>query len=336
MFNTPKFWLRSCGFSALIAMMLVPFSWIYRLGFYLKKNFIKAASVQLPVICVGNLNVGGAGKTPTALAIGHIFHEIGLEFCYLTRGYGGNAKSPQFFEKNQLASIKEAALTAGDEAILLNEIAAICVAKNRLDGANQIVSKNKFKAILLDDGLQNFSLKKDFVILVVDGQIGFGNGKVMPAGPLRQKVRSGLKLADLVIIIGQKNQKLKNEITCQTSALLIEGQIRATNFAQFRNKKILAFCGLAYPSKFFSFLENQGLELVKTVSFADHHKYENKELVELQNQASALSATLLTTKKDWVKFSPILQQEIPYLDIALELENKELVIDSIIKKLTQI
>lgn len=347
MLSTPKFWQNQNGLNSIISALLTPFSWLYLLGFFIKKKLIKTRSVNLPVICIGNLNAGGAGKTPCALAIGKILQEKGIEFCYLTRGYGAENDQVKFFEKNRLVfgQNRQKAQEVGDEAILLNEIAPICVAKNRFLGAKEIVSQARFKAILLDDGLQNFSLKKDLSILVIDSQIGFGNSKILPAGPLRQTIKSGLQNVDLVVIIGQKNEELFNKIRATKPELMHQilensdvnrinyAKISSQNYQKFLGQKIFAFCGLAYPSKFFSFLDNQGFEVIKTKSFPDHHFYQEFELFELQNYAKKLGGILLTTKKDWVKFSSKMQQEIDYLDVALELENKELITEMIKQKI---
>ena len=181
---------------------------------------------------------------------------------------------------------------------------------------------NRFAAIILDDGMQNKSLYYDFTILVVDGKIGFGNEFLIPAGPMREPFYSGIKKADMIIVIGDAKVELLKKFK---GKIVIKAQIKVINSEKFLGKKLIAFCGLAYPQKFFSLLEREGMEVIKTLPFADHHTYKRSELEKIYQIAQSGNATLVTTKKDWVKFPPDFQKKIQYLDIDLELENKDLI-----------
>ncbi len=312
--KTPKFWVKK----NIISLLLLPLSLIYCLGFFLKRSFTQPHKISKPVICIGNLIAGGAGKTPVALAIGKILHEMNVDFAYLSRGYMSDQSKFLLLRKHH----NHLATAAGDEPLLLVETAPTFLSKNRLFGAKQISKMNEFNAIVLDDGMQNNSLHIDFTILVIDGKIGFGNNFMIPAGPLREPIGHGLKRADLIIVIGKANKKL---LKILEGKKIIYADIFAKNLHKFFNQKLIAFCGLAYPQKFFSYLENQGLTIIENISFADHHNYKNGDLEKLCNLAKEKNATLITTKKDWVKFSTSFQEKISYLDIELEIENKEFV-----------
>jgi tetraacyldisaccharide 4'-kinase len=288
------------------------------------KFFTKAQKISKPVICVGNLIAGGSGKTPTAIAVGKILHEIGINFAFLSRGYMRDGSTFLMLDKADYSKAE----MVGDEPLLLLETAPTFVSTDRLFGARQIEKMNKFSAILLDDGMQNNLLHRDFTIMVIDGKVGFGNNFLIPAGPMREPISSGLKKADLVVVIGSAPEKLLKKLT---EKKVVTAKIIPTNLPQFFGKKLIAFCGLAFPQKFFSFLAEQGLEVLETHSFADHHAYTSFELQNLEKIAAEKNAVLIATKKDWIKFPKIFQEKISYLDIELEFENKELVMDELKK-----
>lgn len=318
MLKTPNFWTKK----NFISFALLPLSAIYFCGFFLIKFFTKTQKISKPVICVGNLIAGGSGKTPAAIAVGKILHELGFDFAFLSRGYMGDGS--KFLMLRQHDNNK--AENVGDEPLLLLDTAPTFVAKNRLFGAKQIAAMRNFEVILLDDGMQNSELHRDFTILTVDGKIGFGNDFLIPAGPMREPLQSGLKKADLVILIGEASAELTKKLAGKK---IVKAKIVPTNLAEFSGKKLVAFCGLAYPQKFFSSLENEGLEVVATHSFADHYNYKISDLENLEKIAAEKNATLITTKKDWIKFPATFQKKISFLDIELALENKELVTDEL-------
>jgi tetraacyldisaccharide 4'-kinase len=329
MFKTPQFWLQKKSF---ISLILLPLSLLYKIGFLLKKNFIKTQKVDLPIICIGNIIAGGAGKTPVALALGEIFKENNFEFCYLTRGYKSKNNKVLMIENSCQFDVEE----VGDEAKLLAEIAPTCVAKNRYLGYQKIVENKKYRAIIMDDGLQNFQLEYDIKILVIDSKIAFGNKCLIPSGPMRQSLAEIAKNIDLFVIIGQKNIQIEEEILQQNPvAKILSAQISTSNLDKFINKNIVAFCGIAYPQKFFDFIKNIGLNLVETKIFADHYQYKNEDLERLYQQALSKNLKLITTKKDWVKFPKNFQDKIDYLDIKLDFEDKILIKNLLEKIITK-
>lgn len=315
MFKTPTFWTKKNPLS----YALLPLSFIYFIAFSLIRIFSQKQKISKPVICIGNLTVGGSGKTPTAIAIGKILQEINVDFAFLSRGYGNDGS--KFLRIKDLGEYK--ASQVGDEPLLLAEIATTFVAKDRFFAAKQIEAIKNIQAILLDDGMQNNSLHFDFMILVVDANLGFGNEFLLPSGPMREPLNSGLKKVDLVVIIGEADAELCKKLS---SKKIINAKIIPLNLEKFRGKKLIAFCGLAYPEKFFSFLKKNGLEILQSYKFYDHYFYKNNELENMLKIAEERGATLITTKKDWVKFPPLFQKKISYLDIELRFENKELLI----------
>ena len=319
MFKTPQFWLDK---KSLISLILLPLSLFYKIGFLLKKNLAKTQKVDLPIICIGNIIAGGAGKTPVALALGEIFKQNNFEFCYLTRGYKSKNNKVLMIENPCQFDVEE----VGDEAKLLAEIAPTCVAKNRYLGYQKIRENKKYRAIIMDDGLQNFQLEYDIKILVIDSKIAFGNKRLIPSGPMRQSLAEVAKNIDLFVIIGQKNMQIEEEILQQNShAKILSAHIFASNLDKFINKNIVAFCGIAYPQKFFDFVKNIGLNLVETNIFADHYNYKNEDLERLYQESLAKNLKLITTKKDWVKFPKNFQEKIDYLDIKLDFDDQILV-----------
>ena len=329
MFKTPQFWLQK---NSLISLILLPLSLFYKIGFLLKKNLVTTQKVDLPIICIGNIIAGGAGKTPVALALGEIFKQNNFEFCYLTRGYKSKNSKVLMIENPCHSDVEE----VGDEAMLLAEIAPTCVAKNRYLGYQKIRENKKFQAIIMDDGLQNFQLEYDIKILVIDSKIAFGNKRLIPSGPMRQSLAEVAKNIDLFVIIGQKNMQIEEEILqYNRDAKILSAHIFASNLDKFINKNIVAFCGIAYPQKFFDFVKNIGLNLVETNIFADHYNYKNEDLERLYQESLAKNLKLITTKKDWVKFPKNFQEKIDYLDIKLDFDDKILVKNLLEKIITK-
>ncbi len=324
MFKTPQFWQNK----NLISFILLPFSLVYKFIFFIKQKCSKPLIVKIPTICIGNISAGGAGKTPFALKLGKILIENNINFCYLTRGYNARNSANIFLPKNSDISVDK----IGDEAILLNEISSVMVAKNRQIGYQEIQQKSLFQAIIMDDGLQNFQLKTHIKILVIDSKIGFGNNFLLPSGPLRQSLASITKNIDFFVIIGEKNLKIISQIEkFVKNPSIIYGNVVAKNLSDFVNKKLIAFCGIGYPQKFFDELKKNGLNVIKEISFADHHNYKISEIENLLNLSKQNDCQLITTKKDWVKFSPSQQKLIKFFDIELEFDNTDCIINSIKK-----
>jgi tetraacyldisaccharide 4'-kinase len=249
----------------------------------------------VPVFCVGNLTAGGTGKTPTALALAKSFLARGHKPYFLTRGYGGSSVGPLLVAKGHTAK------DVGDEALLLARLAPTIVAHDRAAGA-QLAQASGATVIVMDDGFQNSSLEKDFALLVVDGQRGIGNGRVIPAGPLRASLGAQLAHADAVLMVGALANPTRNVIAAaKARGLPVFGGSLAPDapaMNELRGRKVLAYAGIGHPDKFFATLAAGGALVRGTRVFPDHHPFTKTEAVELLDTAAREHLVLVTTEKD--------------------------------------
>ena len=308
--KTPKFWKEK----NFISYSLLPLSYLYSAIKYIRNLFIKTQKINKPVICIGNIIAGGAGKTPIAIELGRLLNEKDISFAYLSRGYGGN------IEDFTLVRNKDHKFhQVGDEPLLLSQISTTFISKNRLFGAAQIAKMPDKKLIIMDDGLQNAALEKDLSILVIDGGYGFGNGLLMPSGPLREDIDSGVAKADIVVIIGKDQFDVAQ--LCKGKKVIF-ANIKTTNSDIFIDKKVIAFCGIGRPKKFFDSLEESNCKIIKTISYSDHYQYKDSDLDNMILLAQKEEALLVTTKKDWVRLKPQYKTQIDYLDIKIEFDDE--------------
>ncbi|HWP27288.1 MAG TPA: tetraacyldisaccharide 4'-kinase [Xanthobacteraceae bacterium] len=259
----------------------------------------RAAGV--PVICVGNFTVGGAGKTPTALAIGRLLIAAGRRPFFLSRGYGGRLAGPV------LVDAKHRAADVGDEPLLLARIAPTIVARNRAAGA-EAARLAGAEVIVMDDGFQNPSLVKDFSLLVVDGRRGVGNGSVLPAGPLRAPLASQLARAHAVLVVGAVSGAEPVVVAARSRGLpIFHGRLVADAKAldRIREHKVFAFAGIADPDKFFATLEDARIDIQLRYAFPDHHPYRGADILALLARAEHEGLVLVTTEKDFVRLSGV-------------------------------
>lgn len=310
----PKFWYASTSSSYIQWFFLWILSLFFRLGGALKKAFTVMRAVDKPVICIGNLTVGGAGKTPVTLSIAKYFKGHGKKVAIISRGYKGNLKGPLLVN-----ATKHTAQDVGDEPLLLSLSCSTWISANRYKGAKAAIEAGA-EIILLDDGLQHSTLKQDLKICVVDARRGFGNKKVIPAGPLREPLKSGLEHLDVVIVVGNVDQHRLTFEEFNKPLLQANISVNKEDWATLKNKCLVAFAGLANPSKFFETLRLENFDVQHTVPFPDHHFYTPEELKILQECAKEYSAELVTTQKDWVRLPTILQKKIHQLRIQLEYE----------------
>lgn len=248
----------------------------------------------IPVICVGNPTVGGAGKTPTAIAVARLLIAEGERPYFLTRGYGGKLAGPVMVETAHTA------IEVGDEALLLARIAQTVVAANRVAGGEFARAKGA-SVIVMDDGFQNPALAKDLSILVIDGRRGIGNARVLPAGPLRAPLEPQLDRAQAILIVGEVSGAAPLIIAARSRKLpLFHATLdpdRAV-VAEHAGKKVLAFAGIGEPEKFFATIAAAGIEAPVRRGFADHHLYRASEANALVREATQNGLSLLTTEKD--------------------------------------
>jgi len=294
--------------------MLLPFSYFYYLGYLTRQQYAHPVKLSVPVICIGNLTAGGAGKTPIALYIGELLKEKNIKAFYISRGYGGSQKTPLVVDAH-----KHSAKKVGDEPLLLAQVLPTVVGKNRVETAKFAVAQGA-EMIVMDDGFQNPTLHKDLSLIVVDRRLSFGNEKMLPAGPLREPVKAGLKRADAVVLINPANFIP----TCLPDInVLLARSKPAKSMLQLAGKKIVAFCGIAHPQKFYTMLKNAGAEIVEKKSFSDHYDYKASELKKLQAEAKKHDAILVTTSKDAARLPEKLKTEIHIAEMELLFENKQ-------------
>ncbi|WP_088342766.1 MULTISPECIES: tetraacyldisaccharide 4'-kinase [Rhodomicrobium] len=314
----PSWWTGSRPADRLKAALLAPAGWVY--GAAANARFALASPYRssLPVICIGNFTAGGAGKTPLAIAIARMARDWGGRPAFLTRGYGGSIEGPHRVD----ASVDGAA-EVGDEALLLARAAPTYLARDRADGARAIEATGA-DLIIMDDGFQNPSLHKDLAIVAVDAGAGLGNGRVLPAGPLRAPLGDQLKRAGVIVSIGRE----PCDLTGRSGAVpLLRGHIKPSgDTGWLKSSPILAFCGIGRPSKFFATLTSLGAEIAETVPFPDHHAFTGPEAADLLAKAARAGATLVTTEKDWVRIDTRdlalseLKAKTRTLPIAIEFE----------------
>ena len=314
--KAPAFWHSN----TIVSAMLAPFAKAYAAASACHLRHIKPVRARVPVICVGNVTLGGAGKTPVALAIGQMLRDRGLNAFYLSRGYGGERTEPLLVNP-----LIHTAAEVGDEPLLLARVLPTVVATRRPDGA-KLAAAYGAEMLIMDDGLQNPYLHKDLSLLVIDGTYGFGNGRVVPAGPLREPAEAAMARADAVIIVNpsEKTPAVKEGIPVLHARTVPDSMIE-----DFKGKTVVAFCGIAQPEKFFSLLEAHGVTLAQRKAFADHHPYSRAEIESLLG----LGLPLVTTAKDKVRIPADLQQQITTVEISLEFEDKS-AIDLLLQKLS--
>ncbi|MDX1974667.1 MAG: tetraacyldisaccharide 4'-kinase [Rickettsiales bacterium] len=306
--KTPSFWRRR----GIISTLLLPAAILYEAIFISKRWLTKAQRVDVPVICVGNLTAGGAGKTPIALYIGDLLRPHAKVF-FLSRGYGGTLSGPLLVDP----SIHRAH-DVGDEPLLLAGLLSTVVAKDRVSGARFAI-KNGAEAIIMDDGFQHHRLHKDLSFVVIDDTIGFGNGRLLPAGPLREAPEDGFRRCQAAIIMNGAS----NSHWTPKSLLTFNAQTH-TQLPLSKQQPIVAFCAIAYPEKFFAALTQLGYQLVGKHIFPDHYRYQQKDLDLLSKHAKELGAILVTTRKDAVKLPADFRSSITVADLRVQLEKKEL------------
>ena len=293
----PSFWWDKSG---LAAWLLQPFAFIYGAIAALRLRRM-GAQAGIPVICVGNFTLGGAGKTPAAIAIAQILKQSGRTPFFLSRGYGGQQTGPLLVDPAH-----HSAADVGDEPLLLARHAPTIVSHDRVAGATFARAVGA-DVIVMDDGLQNPSLHKDLTIAVIDARRGLGNGFVFPAGPLRAPLNAQLKKTNCILLIGDGRQTPSaiGSLTHAQDRPLLRGRLDPDQKAiqALGKRKLLAFAGIGDPEKFFATLAAAGLEAVAEESFADHHPYSAVDAERLLALSESKNLHPVTTEKDLVRLS---------------------------------
>jgi tetraacyldisaccharide 4'-kinase len=291
--RAPSFWDSE---SHVASRLLAPIAAAY--GALAAQRMRQAGrSVGVPVVCIGNLTHGGAGKTPTAIAAATLLMQAGERPWFLSRGYGGRLAGPL-----RVDPTRHRAVDVGDEPLLLTRVAPTIVARDRVAGA-QAAQAGGASVVVMDDGFQNPSLAKTRAVLVIDGRRGIGNGRVFPAGPLRAPLSAQLERAHGLVVIGDIAGAKTVLTQCRERRLPIFHGRLVPDSRRIGTQPVLAFAGIADPEKFFATLRAAGVRAPVTRSFPDHHRYTPRDATSLISAAEEQGLELLTTEKDLVRLT---------------------------------
>jgi len=303
-FFKPKFWNKNQ--IAFFSILLFPIALLIKFLIFFKAALTKKHASSIPIICIGNIYLGGTGKTPLCIEIFSILKNLNMNPAFIRKEYN-------LFQ---------------DEVDLQKSVGPVYLNKKRIVAVRD-AEKNNVNVSILDDGFQDLSIKKDLSIICFNEKQWIGNGLTIPSGPLREDL-SSLKRADCVIINGKKNRNIENKIFSNNDKIKIfYSSYKPQNIEEFQNKKIVAFAGIGNPENFFDLLLDNKLDIAETIKFPDHHKYSEKELKNLLNKIKDNNYILLTTEKDYFRISENHKKNIKCLKIKIEIENKNQFIDEI-------
>lgn len=311
-FKRPAFWQKRNA----LTLMLQPFACIYRAASALRYRMVAPVKVSVPVICIGNITVGGAGKTPVAITIAQYLQQQRKKPVFLTRGYGGTVQGPV-----QVDPALHQAKDVGDEPLLLCRTAPCFVAKDRVASANAAIAAGA-DIVVMDDGFQNPFLEKDLSLLVIDGSYGFGNGLLLPAGPLREPCAHAITRASACIVLGEYSEDIQRQIPSHLPVLT--AQLTPKPETEMAGKTYVAFAGIGNPEKFFATLASLNVTVAATHAYPDHYPYQEKDLQQLAESAQKHQAELITTEKDWVRLPASWQQRMTYLPVTVTWDEPEM------------
>jgi tetraacyldisaccharide 4'-kinase len=306
----PEFWSSR---NSPLGALLSPLGALYGASVAWKRKTAKPFRPQARVLCVGNITAGGAGKTPVAQAFGRMLEERGCKTAFLTRGYGGSLGGPVLADP-----IWHTAADVGDEPLLLAGTARTIVARDRAQGA-VFADRNKVDVIVMDDGFQNFDIVKDTSVLVVDSETGFGNGRKIPAGPMREGL-SGIERANAIVLMGDAPSPLPPTRVPVTRARLVPDHA-----GLLHGRRMVAFAGIGRPEKFFNMLTQAGVNVVEAQAFPDHHVFKAAEMTALFAAAVRHSAELVTTEKDYYRLPPDGREGITPIPVHVVFEDPALI-----------
>ena len=292
----PIFWNKPKNF---ITLILLPISFLSQIFVLLKKKFYKAKKFNIPILCVGNIYIGGTGKTPISLFLANELKLLGKKPVIIKKFYKNQKDEHLLIEKNGTPLIIE---------------------KDRSSSIR--LAEKEFNFAILDDGFQDYGIKKDLSILCFHNKQLIGNGYIFPAGPLRENL-SAIKNAQIAIINGEKNEIFESKLKKFNSNLKVfYSKYKLINPEKFQNKDILAFAGIGNPENFFDLLIENGLNVKKSIPYPDHYDFKRNEILEIIDQAKEKNYTILTTEKDLSRIQNFKFSEIYSCDVSLEIENK--------------
>ena len=305
-FFKPKFWDKNQ--ISFFSVLLFPISLLIKALSFFKRSFTKTHQCSIPIICVGNIYLGGTGKTPLCIEIFSILKNLNMNPVFVRKKYDS-------FQ---------------DEADLQKQVGPVYQNKKRIEAVKEAL-QNKANVAILDDGFQDFSINKNLSIVCFNKKQWVGNGLTIPSGPLRESL-SALKRANCVVINGEKNRDIENKIFSKNKEIKIfYTKYRAKNISEFKNKKVIAFAGIGNPENFFDLLKDNKIDIEEEIKFPDHHEYSEETLENLINKAKENNNILLTTEKDYFRIAKNYKQNISFLKIEVEIENRNQFIDQIKK-----
>lgn len=313
--KAPAYWARPPDSPGLLARCLAPAAALWQAATALRRRMARPQNAPVPVLCIGNLIAGGTGKTPMVAALLRRLGDRGVTAHVVSRGHGGSLTGPHRVDPD-----RDTADEVGDEPLMLAASGPVWVSRDRVAGARSAAAAGA-EMVILDDGFQNPHLVKDASILMVDAIAGFGNGRVMPAGPLREPVKSGLARADLVVLVGQPEDMVRALTIWPELADVprVEASLVPVETGMIMpGDPIFAFAGIGYPTKFFVTLRAMGADLVGMRAFPDHHRYDPAILRRMVADARARNAMLVTTEKDAVRLPSAFRGEVMTLVVRLE------------------
>jgi len=318
----PRFWSNPPDRPGLLSTGLLPVAAVWKAATARRMAHGKWQKMPVPVICVGNINLGGTGKTPVVIALLERMQNMSVQAHVVSRGYGGSLQGPVMVNEKQ-----HNAAQVGDEPLLLSAFGPTWISRDRLAGAKAATAAGA-DVIILDDGFQNPSLVKDFSIVVVDAAYGFGNGRVAPAGPLREPVHSGLGRAEMVMLVGGKSQqdRFLTQWQNRINIPVVRASLKPLKTGmRWKGEKLLAFAGIGRPEKFFETLRNLGADLVSTEALSDHQPLPVPLLRRLETEARTKGAQLVTTEKDAARLPPEFRTRVLTLPVRLDIPDWTLI-----------
>ena len=294
----PRFWNYKYS---ILTIVLIPFSYLVILFIFLKKKIVKERKFEIPIICIGNIYIGGTGKTPLAIFLNNELKKLNKNPIIIRKFYKNQIDEYELIKQNC-------------NELILN--------KKRADGIKDAVNKG-YDIAILDDGLQDYKLRKNLSIICFHHSQLLGNGYVLPAGPLRESLKS-LKNADIIIVNGQREIKFEEKLLKFNKKLkFFYTSYEPTNLEKFKNKKLMAIAGIGNPENFFSLLLKYDLNIEKKLIYPDHYKFSENEILDIIEDAKKNNLQIITTEKDFYKLNSLNSERIEYLNVSLVMNEKQ-------------
>lgn len=313
--KTPVFWFKK---DSILKYLLFPLTYIWKAGYKYKKIKATCHSYPIPIICIGNIIMGGGGKTPLVIEVSKDLKKIGKNVHIVYKAFNVKLKI-NALEVTKDSNPKE----VGDEPILASSFSTTWIAKTRKYGIEKAI-QNGADVILLDDGFQDYTIKKDFSLLVINSRQNFGNGFLFPSGPLREKIENGINKANCIFYYGNKRNFNKLVPKNKKPVFFVKIKPSKNKLKQLDKKKLIAFAGIAHPSNFFYTLYENNLHVIKKYYFSDHKNYKNNDLEKIINYSKSINSYVLTTEKDYIKVPKKFRSKIDFLPVSVNYDSKKL------------